>query len=242
MPAPTVCDEDKRALQRQRLAAHGYTIQSHSNGLQGWWALLPGHTEFMDDGKGGQNYLGFFSNEHDLLDEISDLLDEHAIVGTFFKQRWGGRKNDDAIACGEETFDATQAILLLPHEQLLELQDGSENTDEIGRAHVPWTGPCEVLIVNSICEYFKVAAIEDITPEALAQARAAADPQPAQEATVTISIKLNLRLQPGASVAEFLEDLDYSVDSQTPGVLVRHTELVDSDYQEPSAQPDAPRG
>ena len=65
-------EEDKLAQQRKLLADNGYTIQT--SGPISWWALLPGETQFHDDGEGNQNYLGFFSSEKDLLDEVAENL------------------------------------------------------------------------------------------------------------------------------------------------------------------------
>ena len=72
-------EEQKRNQQRKLLADFGYTIQSDNAECIGalWWALLPGETELFDDDGDPpkQNYLGFFSNENDLLDEISGDLE-----------------------------------------------------------------------------------------------------------------------------------------------------------------------
>lgn len=77
--AATQEPSDPKEKQRKLLAHFGYTIQSHNIGLpvEGWWALLPGETEFKDDGGDPpkQNYLGFFSSEADLLNEISADLE-----------------------------------------------------------------------------------------------------------------------------------------------------------------------
>ena len=66
-------NEPDRDAQRKLLKEFGYTIQLH--GESGWIALLPGETEFLDDGKGVQNYSGFFSSEDDLLNEISSDIE-----------------------------------------------------------------------------------------------------------------------------------------------------------------------
>lgn len=72
-------DEKRAAI----LAAH-YTIQAHCKGtaLEGWVALLPGETVFKDDSEtgGDHNYLGFFSCEEDLLDEVYGLIADAAAV------------------------------------------------------------------------------------------------------------------------------------------------------------------
>lgn len=151
------------------------------------------------------------------------------IIGRFLKQQWGGRKNDDAIACGEEDFDATDAILLMDRKDLIELEDGSESTDRIGQDHISWHGPCEVTLTDSICEFFGVSSVEEITDEALAYARNRLNPQPADTQTVTLTLKVKIRVAPGTSVSEFIENLDYSVISNTVGITVQNTEIVDCD-------------
>lgn len=93
------------------------------------------------------------------------------ITGIFTKQTWGGRKGNDALFFGEEEFDATEAVLKLPHEELIALQDNDVNTDVIGINIVGWEGPCEVCIVDSVIAFFGVGSIEDVTPEMLEQAR-----------------------------------------------------------------------
>jgi hypothetical protein len=159
---------------------------------------------------------------------LASVTNRH-IVGSFNKQQWGGHKGDDAIYIGEESFDATAAILLLEHKDLVCMKDQSESTDDIGREHIDWSGPCYVHIEDSICAYFGVDDLQEITPEALSFARQRANPQPAEEQVVMLSVKLSLRVTSGASVSDFIENLDYSVISNTAGVTVRDTEIVGSD-------------
>jgi hypothetical protein len=141
------------------------------------------------------------------------------IVGKFFKQVWGGRKNDDAINCGEVEFDATDTILLMSHADLIALEDSRESTDRIGY-QVVWDGPYEVYITGKIASYFGVDDIKEITPEALKFARHRHDPQPVTNVEITIKVKLNVRVAAGASLANFFYDMDATVTSLTPGVVV----------------------
>ncbi|WP_087863938.1 hypothetical protein [Comamonas thiooxydans] len=150
------------------------------------------------------------------------------IMGTFHKQQWGGHRGNDTIDIDEESFDATNAILLLDHKDLMRLQDRHTSSDDIGLQHIVWTGPYCVQITEAICSYFGVSYIGHITPEALMLARNREKAQPPVAQVVTLSIKLNLLVTPGASVSEFIEDLDYSVVSNTAGVTVSSTEIVDS--------------
>lgn len=87
------------------------------------------------------------------------------IVGDFEKQVWGGRKGDDAISCGQERFDATMYILTMPYEQVIAVRDNHDTSDNIGQAHVDWHGPHCVDIVDSMCDFFGVAKLAEITAD-----------------------------------------------------------------------------
>lgn len=95
------------------------------------------------------------------------VVTNRRMTGTFYKQVWGGRKGDDAIPAGEEDFDATEYVLSMPHADLVALDDNAESTDEVGRAHIDWDGPCYVTLVESVRCYFGVDALNEITQEAL---------------------------------------------------------------------------
>lgn len=87
------------------------------------------------------------------------------ITGNFTKQAWGGRAGNDAIYCGEEDFDATRYILSMPYQDVIRIRDNNDTSDNIGMAHVSWVGPHEVEIVDSMCDFFGVSKLEEITQE-----------------------------------------------------------------------------
>lgn len=175
------------------------------------------------------------------MNTTENIAPARRIIGSFVKQTWGGRRGDSAIYAGEEKFDATAAVLLLPHKALIALKDSDPTTDEIGQAHVQWDGPCEVSLVYSIQEFFGVESLSDVTPEALENARELANPQEAKEQTLTLTIKVVVRAIEGADINEFIENLDYSVVSKTAGVVVTDTEIIDSDDL-PTVARQVPRG
>lgn len=150
------------------------------------------------------------------------------IEGRFYKQHWGGYNGDDAIDVGEEIFDATDAVLLMSHEALLEMHDNRDSSDRIGWEHVSWAGPRYVRIVDSICAYFGVDDIHHITPDAFEFARQRVNPRSATYETITLSVTLQVRVAPGASSAGFVERMDSSFISNTPGVTVSDARIVAS--------------
>ncbi|MBU9200297.1 hypothetical protein KTD31_02830 [Burkholderia multivorans] len=162
-------------------------------------------------------------------DKLVAALTNRLIRGNFVKQRWGGRKKDYAEHVSDEPFDATSYVLLLPLEELVELEDHDQNTDAIGTEFIRWNGPFEVEIVDSILSYFGVDDLEDITEEALVFAREWSNAQPAETETLTLTIKVKVNKAPGTSTTDFIENLDYSVESNTPGIVVVNTEIIDTD-------------
>lgn len=87
------------------------------------------------------------------------------IMGDFTKQRWGGHKGNDAIECGEDRFDATIHILSMPYEQVIAIKDDHDSSDQIGQAHVDWHGPYRVDLVDSMCDFFGVSKLAEISRE-----------------------------------------------------------------------------
>lgn len=147
------------------------------------------------------------------------------IIGTFHKQQWGGRKGNDAISIGSEEFDATNTVLALAIEQIHNLSDNSEASDVIGQINVDWPGPCIVEVVDSICEYFAVDDVRDVTREALAYAHEQSSPPKMKEEVITVSLQLKLQVRHDKSVMQFIEEMDYNVISKTDGVRVLASEL-----------------
>lgn len=146
------------------------------------------------------------------------------IIGTFYKQFWGGRKGDDALPCGEEEFDGTNEVLMADLERLHGIEDNSETTDEIGM--VEWSGPRYVEIVDSICRYFGVDDVEDITQEALEFARERENPQQASEETATLTVKLRIRASKDVDLESVLSEMDYRFSSATAGAVIAGSEIV----------------
>ena len=92
-------------------------------------------------------------------------ISNRRIMGYFEKQYWGGYKGNDAISCGEECFDATLHILSMTYEQVIAIKDDHDSSDQIGQAHVDWHGPHRVELVDSMCDFFGVSKLAEISRE-----------------------------------------------------------------------------
>jgi hypothetical protein len=148
------------------------------------------------------------------------------IEGVFTKQSWGGRKGNDAIHAGEEEFDATDYVLNLPYAEVLEIRDNRESSDAIGTAHIQWDGPYEVEIVDSICDFFGVGQLGEITPEMFEFVRERFKPLKPEAHEIEMTLKVRVVVSPGAILEDFIRDADYSVKSATSGVTVTSVSMA----------------
>lgn len=142
------------------------------------------------------------------------------IMATVKLQTWGGRKNDDAIFHSLQEVDVTDTILLHDLDELVSLRDGDESSDEIGRGHLEWQGPLEVALTDSICEFFGVERLDDISESLLAAAKKKYDPQPPTFETVTVPVKVNVTVFPGARLEDAIRHLQLTATTETDGVIV----------------------
>lgn len=157
---------------------------------------------------------------HDASGAMVACVSNRRIVGTFTKQRWGGHDGDRAIEVEPVKFDATEAIMRLQYPQLALLVDYDYSTDDIGLESIQWDGPFEVEVVDSICEYFGVDSLSEITQKAFEFAVARVNPKLPITQSITLTVQVDLELTGTASVDDFCRDFDYSVSSKTPGVRV----------------------
>ena len=162
---------------------------------------------------------------HNAAGTLLAVRSDRKIEGTILCQAWGGRKGNDAILVREETFDATSHLLLMSLAKLHGLHDGDESTDDVGRHHVAWEGPCEVSIVDSLADYFGVDLLEDITAEALESVRAWAKPEPRRTSRLALSVNVELS-HPGLMPLDVLRHLHVNVISDLPDLIVSKAVLL----------------
>lgn len=162
-------------------------------------------------------------------------LTQRRIECEFLKQTWGGRKGDTAIEVGSETLDVTDYVLSLPYERFIAIEDNDESSDEIGRAHTDWGGPCEATVKESVLDYFGVFSLDDVTPEALAQARdtALSKAHAHEDEVLDVTLQVKVRKQGDAQVPS--DALDCSVRANAAGLRVLDVSIVSCEPAEPVA-------
>lgn len=157
-------------------------------------------------------------------DVILASLTNRRIIGQFVKQQWRG---NHAVTLDEpEEFDATAHIMSLALSDVKGLIDNSANTDEVGLKHIHWSGPHEVGITDSICEFFGVQLLADITPSHFYFVKNKFDQVEPKDEIVTLSVKLNLKVLPGSDLPSFLRNLQLSCASSDSGITITSTDIV----------------
>jgi hypothetical protein len=151
-----------------------------------------------------------------LLPLSKEIAAMKRIVGEFVKQKWGGRKSNEAIEVGVVQFDATQAILKRDLAFLNALTDGDDSSDEIGRECVQWSGPCDVRITDAIAEFFELGEdetsrflMERITQEQLDEARSTYLKEE-EVGTLVLELRVTYSLN-GESIESMRSNLEHMV-------------------------------
>lgn len=142
------------------------------------------------------------------------------IIARVVLQVWGGKKGNDAVYDAEKHVDVTDAILLLDHDFVIGLEDRSDQTDEIGYKHVNYSGPVEVEVTASICQFFGVESLEDITAAAFEEARRIVNPKPPEFVRTIVEMEVTAKILPGGDRAKALNDLSIEVASPSENVIV----------------------
>lgn len=145
---------------------------------------------------------------------------EKRILARVILQAWGGRKGNDAIFVEEKEVEVTDAILLLDHDFVVNLQDSTDQADEIGHAHLNHSGPLEVYVTSSICEFFGVDSMQDITLAAFEKARCAVNPKRPEYVRTIVEIEVTAKVLPGGDRNTALDDLSIGVTSPSENVVV----------------------
>lgn len=160
--------------------------------------------------------------------ETIKFVSSRRILGDFVKEVNAGLKSDMAVEIDRESFDATDAVLLMTRENIIELGECEEAVDALARELVAWDGPFTVeSLVDSIAEFFAIDNIADLTQDRL-DAAVQAHGGVVEDFTVTLTIQVRGKRFSSTDINEFIEDLDYSIRSNTDGVMVTSTEMIDA--------------
>jgi len=208
---------------------HSYNVSKKNHAIElarGWFDAAESRTD-----EPGTHTVGVEDEEGKVIFSLT----QRRIECDFLKQIWGGRKGDTAIEVGDETLDVTDYVLSLPYERFIAIEDNDESSDEIGRAHTDWDGPCEATLKDSILAYFGVNELADVSPEGLAHAREAALGKAASHEDEVLDVMLQVKVRKQGGVLVSSDALDCSVRANAAGLRVLDVSIVSCEPADPVA-------
>jgi hypothetical protein len=157
------------------------------------------------------------------------------IVGTILRNHLGQKGNEgngDFI----DHFDATNYILSQEIAQVIDLLDHSLAANNIGYVLTDCSGQFEVEITQSMCDFFGVSSLADLTPSNFSFVKSKyAKVEPVAQ-SLTISVQLNIHAMPSSDIGAFIRNLDIKCISKDVGIMINSTKIVDFGHAIPVHQ------
>lgn len=158
-------------------------------------------------------------------DEVLGVATNRRIVGRFDKSKWVGARDDTLQFIDSETFDATDAVLRTDLDVIQHLEDRRDNTEGIGRECVSWDGPCDVVLVQAVKDYFGVDDVYDITDTAFDIAKAIVNPPELVTMKFTVNVVLTVSAPRGTTPEQLASNLKLGAHFEAAGMNVVNCEL-----------------
>lgn len=144
---------------------------------------------------------------------------KRTITGRFLKQRRRDPQDDYPIQVGVVDFDATATVLQMELDEIRNIYDEDPSSDEIGRQFVEWDGPCTVEIRDSICEFFRVDYLDELTADKLLAGRFESGIVPSQVCLETLTVQIRVQCTQAVEGHEAIGSLRVLVESTRAEVL-----------------------
>ncbi len=123
--------------------------------------------------------------------------------------------------------DVTTAVLMMARVEVFALEDDPAAALELAYQHAPGAAAVnEARLVESICDFFAIDDLHDLTDERL-EAAAQEVLGGLVEETVTLQLEVKVRRPANAQAAEAAQVLQHNVWSSTPGVRVLNSVAKD---------------
>lgn len=204
-----------------------------SSSLRGAFALLESeYVKAMNSAQQSQSTALFTLG---LLDESNRLLavrTNRRILARCTLQAWVGGRQQTLMQIGEPVeFDATNDVLNKDFDWLNKVKDNDNSSDCLKDGNVDHDGPFEIQVEESICEFFGVESISDITKAAFGDAKAWFKPKVPVTRTLQLTVNIQVRVNDeSVDLEEVSSELDYHFKSTVPGVSVVGTEIIDQEW------------
>ena len=138
----------------------------------------------------------------DFAGRVIASVSNRRVIGRFTKGLSSDQLGDQVIHIHGEVFEATDQVLSLPFGNVRELEDFDTTTDQLGRMMGLEGSPCEVEIVDSICDFFGVECLRDLTEENFDFAKNRRSQRLQSELAVLLATRAPFFILPGNGLLE----------------------------------------
>ena len=170
-----------------------------------------------------------------ILGEFNQLLavrTNRQIMAKCTLQQWVGIRNDSLTQIGEPVeFDATNDVLAKDYDWFSNIKDNNDSSDFLIYGNVEHDGPFEIEVEDSICDFFGVGHISEITQAAFEDAKAWFKPKGPVTKTLTLTVSVRVRVNnEDVDLDEVSSELDYQFKSTVPGACVVDSEIIEEEW------------
>ena len=153
------------------------------------------------------------------------------IMATCFKQRWVGAANARLEPVGEPVqFDVTRDILSFGFSNLADISDRSQWSDWLMDGNVDHDGPFEIEVVQSICEFFGVEDVSQITEAAFNSVAKGVKKPKLEMKMLKVTVTVFVQVKEGVDLQEVADEMDYNFQSTVAGACVTDTEFAEAQW------------
>lgn len=154
------------------------------------------------------------------------------ITATIYPQFWGGPNEDVLSPAGAPVkSDVTAAVLMADPATVVNIQDYSYCSDWLkDKSAIIHDGPFDVVVEESLCQFFGVDRIGNLTPDVLEYVKAWCPTPKEQYRTLNVAVALRVKADSDANLADFANALTLEFINRTPGTHIEQLAIVSKQW------------
>lgn len=127
-------------------------------------------------------------------------------------------------------FDVTCDVLSEGWVKIKEIEDRMSSSDWLKEGNVEHDGPFEIEVVQSICEFFGVEDISEITEAAFNSVTKGVKKPKLEMKMLKVTVTVFVQVKEGVNLQEVADEMDYNFQSTVAGACVTDTEFAEAQW------------
>lgn len=154
------------------------------------------------------------------------------ITATIHPQFWGGPDEDVLTPAGPPVkSDVTAAVLMAEHATVVNIQDYNYCSDWLkDKAAIIHDGPFDVVVEESLCRFFGVDRVANLTPDVLEYVKAWYPTPKEQYRTLNVTVALRVKADSDSNLADFANALTLEFINRTPGTQIEQLAILSKQW------------